>query len=139
MRISVVLSTVMLLCVLALPTFSQQPTQHAFLWSRTSGMQDLGSLGGSSYALALNSSGEVVGYFVTTLGDLRAFLWTANGSMQDIGTLGGANSVAFGINDAGEVSGWAVTTSGQVHSFVWMATGGMKDIGTLGGSSSEAT
>src|SRR3981081_389887 len=91
MRISVVLSTVMLLCVLALPTFSQQPTQHAFLWSRTSGMQDLGSLGGSSYALALNSSGEVVGYFVTTLGDLRAFLWTANGGMQDIGKLGGAN------------------------------------------------
>src|SRR5882762_359266 len=107
MRVCFVLSIFALLFVLAVPMFSQQPIQHAFLWSRTSGMQDLGSLGASSYASAVNSSGEVAGYFVTTLGHVRAFLWTASTGMQDIGTLGGADSVAFGINDAGEVSGWA--------------------------------
>jgi len=42
MRVCFVLSIFALLFVLAVPSVSQQPIQHAFLWSRTSGMQDLG-------------------------------------------------------------------------------------------------
>jgi probable HAF family extracellular repeat protein len=39
-------------------TSAQNTTVHAFLWSSTSGMQDLGSLGGGgSYANGINNAG----------------------------------------------------------------------------------
>jgi hypothetical protein len=71
----VYLGTAVLSVVLsfALPTFAQQPTEHAFIWGEKSGMKDLGSLGGSSYGEAVNASGQVAGYFVTNSGDLHAW------------------------------------------------------------------
>lgn len=49
---------------------------------------DLDTLGGSnSYATAVNSSGQVVGYAQTGSGDDHAFLYS-NGMMTDLGTLG---------------------------------------------------
>jgi probable HAF family extracellular repeat protein len=116
-----------------------QTTYHAFIWSAATGMQDLGSLGGTSYALGINASGTVVGYYISVETEVRPFVWTQSGGMQDIGTLGGQGGVASGINDAGEVVGWANTASGQVHAFRWNAKNGMKDLGTLGGISSSAT
>jgi probable HAF family extracellular repeat protein len=78
---------------------------HAFLWSASTGMQDLGTLptGNTSYALGINNSGSIVGFSGTTLGN-RAFLWTPSGGMQDLGTLG-QDSDAYGINDSGQVVG----------------------------------
>jgi probable HAF family extracellular repeat protein len=73
----------------------------------TYSVTDLGSLGGSSYAMAINNSGQVVGFsFLTssTSGDYRAFLYD-NGAMTD---LLGANypySAAYGINDSGKIAG----------------------------------
>lgn len=132
--------TVVLLSMLFLvvPTFAQQPTQHAFIWSQASGMKDLGSLGASSYAEAVNASGQVAGYFVNGFGNPQAFRWTAKGGMKDLGTLGGDFSVAWGIDDAGVVVGSASKKAGAVHAVLWIATGAIKDLGTLGGSSSEA-
>src|SRR6202171_6705734 len=52
---------------------SAQATYHAFIWSANTGMQDLGSLGGSSYVPGINASGQVVGYYVPLLGQLRPF------------------------------------------------------------------
>ena len=112
---------------------SAQATYHAFIWSANTGMQDLGSLGGSSYAQGINASGQVVGYYVSLLGQLRPFLWTQSGGMQDLGTLGGDAGVAAGINDSGQVVGWATTTAGAAHAFLWSSGGGMKDLGTLVG------
>ena len=63
---------------------AQSNTQHAFLWSPTTGMQDLGSLGGNSYAYSINNSGHVVGYYIDGFGNSRAFLWTSSGGMRDI-------------------------------------------------------
>ena len=61
---------------------------HAFLWSRAEGMQNLGSLASSNFsqALALNSSGQVVGASQTSLGS-RAFIWTQKAGMQDLNTM----------------------------------------------------
>jgi probable HAF family extracellular repeat protein len=110
---------------------SAQATYHAFIWSANTGMQDLGSLGGSSYAQGINASGQVVGYYVSLLGQLRPFLWTQSGGIKDLGTLGGDAGVAAGINDSGQVAGWATTAAGAAHAFLWSAAGGMKDLGTL--------
>jgi probable HAF family extracellular repeat protein len=114
-----------------------QSTTHAFLWSTKTGMQDLGSLGGSSNAYGINYAGQVVGSYES--GDtLRAFLWTKSGGMQDLGTLGGDYTAAAGINSAGQVVGAASTVSGNVHAFLWTAAAGMQDLGTLGGTYSDA-
>ena len=50
--------------------------EHAFEWTPTSGMVDLGTLGGAdSSAVAINDTGEVVGTASTTSGATHAVLW----------------------------------------------------------------
>lgn len=118
---------------------AQNTTTHAFLWSSTTGMQDLGSIGGgNSHAYGINNAGQVVGYY-EYLGTFRAFLWSASTGMQDLGTLGGDFAAASGINGAGQVVGASRTASGEVHAFLWTATSGMLDLGdTLRGTFSDA-
>lgn len=117
--------------------------QHAFVWTSTTGMRDLGTLGGAaaqSGARGINGSGEVAGFSYLADGvTYRAFLWTTSAGMQDLGTLGGSYSVANGINDAGEVVGCAYLADGvSLHGFLWTAAAGMRDLGTLGGDTSCA-
>lgn len=111
---------------------------HAFLYSGGA-MQDLGTLGGSSEALGINNSGQVVGLFVFTRSNGttdHAFLYSG-GQMQDLGTLGGVLSVAYGINDSGQIAGDAPTTSGDPHAILYSG-GKMQDLGTLGGATSQS-
>jgi probable HAF family extracellular repeat protein len=101
---------------------------HPFLWTRETGMLDLGVLAGDfvGAGLALNNSGEVVGPSFSapgpTSGSPRAFLWR-NGLMSDLNTLAPTDSplyllLADGINDAGEIVGFGVSfTTGDIHAF----------------------
>src|SRR5713101_554943 len=91
-------------------------------------MRDLGRLGGSSYAYAINNAGQVVGCYESGAGNFQAFLWTESGGMQDLGTLGGGSSAASGINSEGQVVGWSVTSAGDAHAFLWTAATGMRDL-----------
>jgi len=113
---------------------------HAYLWTTSQGMQDLGTLGGSnSVAYGINDSGTVVGQADLANGDVHAFSWTRSGGMQDLGTLGGHESAAFGINDAGEIVGESYPANGVAsHAFLWSKEQGMQDLGTLGGNTAEA-
>jgi chitinase len=97
---------------------------HAFLFSSSNVMTDLGTLGGNySTASAINSAGAVVGYAQTAGGDYHGFLF--NGSaMLDLNDLISPSSVctnlisADGINDLGQITGSGYTPSGEYHAFL---------------------
>ena len=96
-----------------------QAGTHAFVWDSTSGMTDIGTLGGNtSYALSINDSGVVAGYsYLSDNITTHAFLWTAVGGMVDIaaGLPRGTSSQASFINTRGDVAGTSVVgRAGQV-------------------------
>ena len=113
---------------------------RAYLWTPGGTVQDLGTLGGeSSWAYAINQSGQVAGGSTVADGNQHAFLWTPGQGMQDLGTLPGAlSSTARGINDLGQVVGESTfprtgPPEPETHAFLWSPALGMKDLGTLGG------
>ena len=112
---------------------------HAFSWTPTDGMVDLGTLGGvSSKATAVSATGQIVGWSEIAIGDdaVHAFSWTPRGGMVDLGTLGRRDSVARAVNTTGRVVG-IVQTPGAVpgysdrRAFSWTAEEGMVDLGAL--------
>jgi probable HAF family extracellular repeat protein len=112
---------------------TSEASLHAFFWSNSSGMIDLGLLhswDGNSFAMGINRSGTVVG----TSGNY-AFLWTQSIGMRDLGNLGGTGSGASWINNSGQVVGWSSLSDGSYHAFLWTAATGMQDLGSLGGNS----
>jgi probable HAF family extracellular repeat protein len=117
--------------------------RHAFLWTPTDLMVDLGTLGGSrSDAYALNEHGWVVGgsYHDPVLEKssegYHAFLWTATDGMVDLGTLGGSNSWAVDVNNRGMIVGQtSMTGNAAIRAFAWTASDGMVELPPLDGFS----
>jgi probable HAF family extracellular repeat protein len=107
---------------------------HAFRWTESGGMQDLGTLPGGrySYAFAVSADGSVVvGWATNAAGYDRAFRWTASGGMQDLGTLGGDRSWANGVSADGSVVVGAYEVGyNDDRAFRWTASGGMQDLNT---------
>jgi probable HAF family extracellular repeat protein len=123
--------------VTCLAYFPATNATHTFLWNNgaVTYLNPFGS--GSSRALGINRSAQVVGAASSENSRARAFRW-ADGMMQDLGTLGGGHSVANGINAAGQAAGSSTLPGDRVwHAFRW-SEGGMQDLGTLGGGSSWA-
>ncbi|MGA7409262.1 MAG: hypothetical protein WBW33_02190, partial [Bryobacteraceae bacterium] len=98
---------------------------HAFLWTRETGMFDLGTLPGdaNSAANGINDAGDVVGVSLDASFNPRAFL-RQNDAMTDLNTLIPADSPLFlitacSINSDGEIIGIAVEKStGNVHGYL---------------------
>jgi probable HAF family extracellular repeat protein len=108
-------------------------TTGAFLWDHGT-MVNLGSLGGScTNPLAMNNSGEVVGYSYLA-GDavFHPFRWKG-GRLHDLGTNGGNFAFATTLNDAGDIVGWASMPGDDntVHATLW-SHGQVTDLGALG-------
>ena len=93
-------------------------------------MQDLGSLGGSSFASDINDVGQIVGRSYTPgNAALHSFLYSGGG-MQDLGTLGGSlvNSEANAINNVGQIAGDSYdAASTTFHAYLYSG-GSMQDI-----------
>lgn len=101
---------------------------RAFLWTRKTGIVNLGALPGDtmSAALAINNEGEIVGNSLTLPpgqgGTPRPFLWKG-GVMTDLNTLVPASSplhllTTGGINDRGQIVGFGVTDSGEIQAYL---------------------
>jgi probable HAF family extracellular repeat protein len=111
----------------------------AFLLSNGT-MRDLGNLGGSSSAAALNSMGDVVGSASTSSGT-HPFLFH-NGVLSDLGIQTGFNSgAATGVNRSDQVVGqFNGGSRRQAFSRAFLRQNGLfTDLGTLGGRSASAT
>lgn len=131
--------------VFSLPGATQA---HAFLWTRSAGLQDLGTLGGTgSAAFLINQPGQIAGWSFTNtivnpttgIPTLDPFLWDKTAGMIDLGTLGGTTGQAYALNNRGQVVGQSNTQGDLVcHAFLWDKTAGMRDLGTLGGEDAVA-
>ena len=104
-------------------------TYHAVLW-QSGTTTDLTPLQrGSSAAVSINESGQIVGGSV---------LWQ-NSTTTNLNTPVGGPIVGAAINVWGEVAGWASATAEEtgVHA-VRYHYGGLTDLGTFGGNLSQA-
>jgi probable HAF family extracellular repeat protein len=103
---------------------------RAFLWDAETGMQDLGTLGGTdAQALLINERGQVVGlsYTGSTASSLcpyplatDSFLWTKEKGMVDLGSLGGTCTLAQDMNERGQIVGTSNSMGDQSEdAFLW--------------------
>jgi probable HAF family extracellular repeat protein len=101
---------------------------HAFLWSRETGMRDLGTLPGdvNSAGLAINDRGDVVVASIDgseATGNPHPAVWQ-NGVMSNLNDLIPADSPlyllgVFWINDAGQIAGFGLDLNTfEIHAFL---------------------
>ena len=103
-----------------------------FLWTRATGMRDLGIGGGSTaWVNAMTPGLHIAGAIGYPDGRQRAMSWTRRGGMHELGTLGGRTSVARAVNARGEIVGFAEDQTGDMRAFVWSERSGMRDLNRL--------
>jgi probable HAF family extracellular repeat protein len=128
---------------------------HAFIWTRTGGLKDIGILNGGTFsrATAINDLGAVAGTadgpgtVVSTDPEspsvdcsnlIQPFVWTRNNGMKGLGTVPFAYGFpwpliwcdapyfASGINEAGNVIGYnGIPGTSYQHGFLWTGATGM--------------
>ncbi len=114
---------------------------RAFVWTNSTGMRDIGTLGGPyAQAMAVNDAGYATGNasIGQSIGSRHAFLyqvWPGYGPknpMTDLGTLGGVSSYGMAINMSNHVVGYSMlnTSYNAVHAFLYDG-GSMIDLGSL--------
>jgi probable HAF family extracellular repeat protein len=97
--------------------------------------------GGTTYALAVNNSGDVAGFSTDPSGTRHAVRWRASDgwTVEDLGTLGGCCSEGYGINSFGDVVGVSNLgkRSGTQHGFLARPDALMADLAAQGQSAAR--
>jgi probable HAF family extracellular repeat protein len=111
--------------------FPGDQVHDALLW-RHGVKTDLGNLGLTSFAQAINSAGQVVGHSKINDGSFRAILWEDGGPMIDLNTLvspGSGLVLTDGIyiNDRGAIAGAGVLSNGDAHAYLLIPDGDCDD------------
>jgi probable HAF family extracellular repeat protein len=97
--------------------------EHAFFWSRETGIKNLGGLS----AVAVNEAGQVVGWASS-----YSFFWDPSTGFSRIGEVG-VTAKPFAMNNHGEVVGYAAfERSAPPRAFLWTRQGGITDLGAIG-------
>ena len=93
---------------------------HAVIW-QNGVPTDLGNLGMTAVAAAINNRSEVVGGSVLPNGtDVHGFLWTRETGMQDIGTVGSdTSSFPATINNSRQIAGASCDSDMNCRAFLW--------------------
>jgi probable HAF family extracellular repeat protein len=124
---------------------------HAFVWTSSGGMTDLGALPGSqgtlSEAQAISDNGQVVGRstYPAGQGNTHAFVWQQDGtgtwSMTDLGALG--NGIAAGataVNNLDQAVGYstdATTNNSAFYATLWPLATNQPPVANPGGPYAE--
>jgi probable HAF family extracellular repeat protein len=118
-------------------------TEHAFLWTKTTGMQDLGALGGTfSAAGGINASGQIAGGYTSSANVTSAFIWDAAHGMRSLGQTASSETSGSSINSFALVVGeWLLTgsldASKSIESkqtsagFLWTRVRGLQSLNSL--------
>ena len=121
---------------------------RAFLWSASTGMLDIGTLGGEyAQAFGINDSAFVTGTAQIAVSSrvpiTHAFIYQPfsmgiRKNMIDLGTLGGKDSYGMAINANNHVAGYSTLNGGldRVHAFLHDGRK-MRDLGSLDGRIAE--
>jgi probable HAF family extracellular repeat protein len=117
--------------------FSPVPCCHAFLWSSSGKIQDLGTLPGcAATGIGINDRGEVAGIsspntYPGNASNCHPFLWNSTNGMQDLGLPPGATVAGVGgINNAGVIAGGYISASDfSPRSYIWTSRDGFRDLG----------
>ena len=120
-------------CLIVAFTSVAEARVHAFSWDSSTGMIDLGSLGGDSIANGINDSGQIVGY--SRLADqstIHMVMWTATGGIVDLGSIDNSvYSEARAINSAGDIVGQGLDANGRQVAFFWSSSTGYVSLGEV--------
>ena len=113
------------------------PGSRAFRWTFSTGMVDLGTLGGNlAIATAVSGDGStIVGAATTANGPYHAARWRQEFANEDLGELSpGAGSGANAVNPNGTiVVGAAADASFHFHGIRWREGSGLEDLGLAPG------
>ena len=94
---------------------------HAFIWTKSGGMVDLGTgpNGYSATAKAINSKGWVAGEFesYTAPSGRHAFFWSPSTGMRDLGSLG----VGMFARPLGDLNGWMSASPDELRGKLTLA------------------
>jgi probable HAF family extracellular repeat protein len=120
-------------CLIVALTSVAQARIHAFYWDSSTGMVDLGTLGGDSYANGINDSGQIVGYsFLTERGPIHMVMWTTTGGIVDLRSLDHSDySEARAINAAGDIVGAGHDANQKQVAFFWSSSTGYVSLGEV--------